>query len=142
MASRRKARVLAVQALYAWDLNPRRLEDLLRFEWLRDNEGAQAFVDAADHARLLIGGVLENVEQIDELLQDHMAHWKMDRVNKVDLAILRLGVYELRYTSDVPREVVLDESVGIARDLSGDDSFRFVNGILDSISEHAGGSSR
>lgn len=78
----------------------------------------------------LVEGVAAHVAQIDELLAEHARGWSTERMPPVDLAVLRVGVYELLWAADVPDAVAIDEAVGIAKELSTDDSPRFVNGVL------------
>jgi transcription antitermination protein NusB len=72
-------------------------------------------------------------ESIDELLSEHAQGWTIERMPPVDLAVLRVGVWELLWATDVPDPVAIDEAVGIAKELSTDDSPRFVNGVLGRI---------
>ncbi len=86
-----------------------------------------------DYTVTLIEGVTAHRRQIDELLSEHAQGWTLDRMPVVDLAILRVGIYELLWAHDVPDPVAIDEAVGLAKDLSTDDSPRFVNGVLGRI---------
>jgi N utilization substance protein B len=74
-----------------------------------------------------------NRARIDELLAEHAEGWSLPRMPPVDLAVLRMGLYELLWANDVPDPVVIDEAVELAKDLSTDDSPRFVNGVLGRI---------
>lgn len=86
-----------------------------------------------DYTIALIEGVTAHRERIDELLSEHAQGWTLDRMPPVDLAVLRVGLYELLWASDVPDPVAIDEAVGLAKELSTDDSPRFVNGVLGRI---------
>jgi N utilization substance protein B len=79
---------------------------------------------------MLLEGVAAHRERIDELLTEHAEGWTLDRMPFVDVAILRLGVYELLWATDVPDPVAIDEAVQLASSLSTDDSPRYVNGVL------------
>jgi transcription antitermination protein NusB len=130
MASRRKARIYAMQALFSWDVSGQPLEELLEFEWLDtrpDLDETLAF------SRLLIRGTIEELKDVDAAIQNHLEHWKIERLAKVDLAILRLSAYALLYQRDIPASVTIDEAVELARDYGSDESYRFVNGVLDAI---------
>ena len=83
-----------------------------------------------DYATTLIEGVVAHRQRIDELLTEHAEGWTLDRMPFVDVAVLRLGVYELLWAQDVPDPVAIDEAVQLAKSLSTDDSPRFVNGVL------------
>ena len=74
--------------------------------------------------------IVEKLPEIDELLEKYSKGWKLSRMNKVDLTILRLGVYEMKYDEDIPERVAINEAVELAKKFGGDESSRFVNGIL------------
>lgn len=133
MASRRKARILAVQALYAWDLAGHSLPELLSFTWLDEEKKQHYDAGILDFARLMIAGTIEQIDRIDAIIKKHLEHWTFERLRKVDLAILRVGCYSLLYQKDIPAGISIDEAIEIAKEYGSDDSYRFVNGILDSI---------
>ena len=74
--------------------------------------------------------VLEHLEEIDSLINTHSSAWKTSRMNKVDLTILRLAVYEMKWDEDIPEKVAVNEAVELAKRFSGDEGPAFVNGIL------------
>jgi len=133
VASRRKARILAVQALYAWDMTHNPLEDLLSFSWLDPEKLSQYETDVLAFSRLLIAGTIERIEEIDALIKQNLEHWTFDRLRKVDLAILRVGCYSILYQKDIPAGISIDEAIEIAKEYGSDESYRFVNGVLDAI---------
>ena len=73
-------------------------------------------------------------EEIDEMLNEHVTGWKTSRMNKVDLSILRLAVYEMKYDEDVPVGVAINEAVELAKKYSGDEGPAFINGVLARLS--------
>lgn len=75
-------------------------------------------------------GVVSHIKEIDKLLNDVSKGWKTSRMNKVDLTILRLAVYEMRWDEDVPDGVAINEAVELAKKFGGDGSSSFVNGVL------------
>ena len=75
-------------------------------------------------------GILEHLEEIDEILTQTSSGWKLNRMGKVDLTILRLAVYELRFDEDIPDKVAINEAVEIAKKFGGDESPGFINGVL------------
>jgi N utilization substance protein B len=83
-----------------------------------------------DYTIELVEGVQGNRSRIDEILAEYAEGWSVDRMPDVDRAVLRLGVYELLWRSDVPDAVAIDEAVELAKTLSTDESPRFVNGVL------------
>jgi N utilization substance protein B len=137
MASRRKGRILAFQALYSWDAagTPRTIppEGLLEFSWLGPEKQEALDQGTAQFSRLLVTGTLENITSVDDMIRRHLKNWDFSRLNRVDLAVLRMSTYTLMYQSDVPASIVIDEAIGISKEFGTDDSFRFINGVLDSI---------
>src|SRR5690606_14166040 len=128
MISRRKARILAVQALYEWDLTRKDLDSLLEFRWYERKEG---LVDEdLLFSRLLVQGTIKNMERIDALLTRHSKNWELSRFSRVDLSILRMSAYSLIYHEEIPASVTIDEAVEIAREFGNDESYRFINGVL------------
>jgi N utilization substance protein B len=134
MASRRKGRILAFQALYSYDAAPSAaLEELLGFSWLEADKQAALDDATAAFSRLLIRGTIENLPAVDDMIRSHLKNWDFSRLNRVDLALLRMSAYTLMYQSDVAPSIVIDEAIGISREYGTDDSYRFINGVLDSI---------
>jgi len=140
MASRRKGRILAFQALYSWDAHYGRTGDtsipegLLDFSWtLKTAEEPAPLSELTAFARLLFTGTIENIADIDSIIQKHLENWDLSRLNRVDLAVLRMSVYTLMFQTDMPPTIVIDEAIGISKEFGTDDSYRFVNGVLDSI---------
>ena len=126
--SRRQVRRRAVEMLYE---AVQRDTDAVTL--LADRVGATEVDPIADYTISLVEGVTGRKPQIDELLAEHAQGWTLERMPKVDLAVLRVGVYELLWAEDVPDPVAIDEAVGLAKELSTDDSPRFVNGVLGRI---------
>ena len=133
MGSRRKARIIAVQSLYAWEMASTPVDELLRFQWLDDERRESLDEATLTFSRLLVAGTIENVDGVDQAIERQLEHWDIDRLRRVDLAVLRMSVYSLFYQNDIPPNVVIDEAIDIARLYSIDDSYRFVNGVLDGI---------
>lgn len=105
----------------------------MAFPW--DNGVYEGTVSPEDlvFPRMIIHGVLENLPAIDEEISRHLDHWDIHRLARVDLAILRMATYCLLHTADIPRQVTIDEAVELAKELGAEGSYRFVNGVLDSI---------
>ena len=133
MGGRRRGRIIAVQSLYRHDLAGAGLDELFDFSWI-DSERAVALADeTVAFARLLIQGTLENLPAVDAAVRRHLEHWDFSRLQRVDLALLRVSVYCLLFQPDIPASVTIDEAVDIARAFGGADSWRFVNGVLDAV---------
>jgi len=133
VASRRKGRILAFQALYCWESAHLPADELMMFSWLEGDKRAALDEGIAGFSRLLIAGTIENIKAIDEMIKKHLQNWDISRLNRVDLAILRMSVYTLMYQNEIAPSIVIDEAIGISKEFGTDDSFRFVNGVLDSI---------
>ena len=126
--SRRQARRRAVEMLYE---AAQRDTDAVTL--LADRVGSTEVEPIGDYTVTLVEGVTARRERIDELLAEHAHGWTLERMPPVDLAVLRVGVWELLWPADVPDPVAIDEAVGLAKELSTDDSPRFVNGVLGRI---------
>ncbi|HEX6331938.1 MAG TPA: transcription antitermination factor NusB [Actinomycetota bacterium] len=126
MTSRREARRQAIDVLFQADVTHRDPRAVLA-EWLEAGERLSGF------ARELVEGVAANREDIDELLASHAEHWTVDRMATLDRNILRVACFELLHRPDVPPGVAVNEAVETAKELSTEDSGRFVNGVLGRI---------
>jgi len=123
---RRKARELAVQAVYSWQLSQNSVTDI-ETNFLTDNS-ARRF-DIA-YFQQLLHGVTANVSSIDDAISPHVDR-PLDDVDHVEKAILRVAIYELNDCLDVPYKVVINEAIELAKSFAADDSHKFVNGVLD-----------
>ena len=133
MASRRKGRILAFQALYSWESSRIPPDELMLFPWLEAEKRKTLDEGIACFSRLLIAGTIENIKAVDGMIKKHLQNWDFSRLSRVDLAILRMSVYTLMYQNDIAPSIVIDEAIGISKEFGSDDSFRFVNGVLDSV---------
>ncbi len=132
--ARRKGRILAFQALYSWDMGNMDLDNLLSFSWVEEEKLAKMGDDVLTFSRLLISGTIEHLEQVDNSIKSNLSeNWDFDRLSKVDLAILRLGAYQILFQTDIHPSIVIDEAIDISKEFGADDSFKFINAILDSI---------
>lgn len=141
MASRRKARILAFQALYAWDAwdaSGVPQGELLSFSWLSEESAAAADEELKAFAGLMVAGTLERLPEVDDLIKRHLEHWAFERLKKVDLAILRVSVYSLLAQRDIPAQITIDEAIEIAKEYGAEDSYRFINGVLDAVWKELG----
>jgi len=133
MRKRTAGRILAVQALYQWDLRGahflQELPDFLR--------GSSEDAGVIAQAEELFHGCAVHREEIDATLGASAEHYDLARMAAVDRAILRLGAYELLHRPDVPPKVAIDEAIRIAQKFSTAESGAFVNGILDRVMTRA-----
>ncbi|XDD49573.1 transcription antitermination factor NusB [Leptospira sp. WS92.C1] len=129
MSARRTSREIAVMALYQLELTGPPLKEVLKFKWY-DKKIIQ---EERDFAISIVNGVVKNQEQIDTLIKKYSKNWDFSRISVVNKAILRLSVYALLYSWEVPKNVTIDEAVELTKEFESEESARFVNGILDSI---------
>lgn len=145
--SRRKSRILAFQAVYSWDLSKESIDDILSFSWLQkdseikdgvEKEFSESEKEEQTFASFIIKGTIDHVDEIDELIKNHLSSsWSMERLNKVTLSILRISIYEMLYQQGSVPKIVIDEAINIAKDYGPDDSFKFINAVLDNINRDA-----
>lgn len=95
--------------------------------------------EAFEHARALVEGAAGHREEIDTLIRSQADNWRLERMPAVDRNILRLAVYELLHQPDVPKLVVLDEAIELAKKYGSEHSSRFINGLLDGLLKQRGG---
>jgi transcription antitermination protein NusB len=136
---RRDGRVAALQFLYAWSLNqPKNLAEDLR-----------AFFDNCEQPREhysfgeeLIHGVIEHIGEIDGQIKLLAQNWEFERIAKIDLAILRIAIFEMKFRKDIPPVVSINEAIDLSKEYSNADAKRFINGILDRLKGQLGRDSR
>ena len=109
------------------------LDDFLKLEWVSDETKGRMDEESDAFTRLLISGTIENCAEIDEVIKKHLINWEFERLNKVDLAILRISVYSLLYQKDIHPTIIIDEAVDISKEFGTDDSYKFVNAVLDNV---------
>ena len=124
---RRTAREKALQALFQIDVSQADPSEAIDHV-LEGEEGDE-------YLTLLVTGVLENKEEIDSLIKQYLEKWKLERLATVDRNLLRQGVYELKYSKEVPANVVIDEAIEIAKIFGDDNSSRFINGVLSKVKD-------
>jgi N utilization substance protein B len=131
VSARSKARKQALDLLYETDVRGTNLVDTLN---ARDipAEGPDAR-PIREYTRELVGGVSDNRRKIDELITTYAQGWDMDRLPAVDRNILRLGIYEILWSTNVPTSVAIDEALDLARELSSDESSKYIHGVLGRI---------
>jgi len=129
---RRRGRILAFQALFAWDAGSLSPDDLLRFPWA-ERTSKEVHDEDLLFSQLLFLGTVEHINKIDTLITKNLENWDFNRLKLVDKAILRLSTYSLLFQQDTDPRIVINEAVTIARTYGTDDSFKFVNAVLDSI---------
>ena len=125
-AARRKARILALQAVYSWQLSGNAIADIEQ-QMLIENDVTKIDVE---YFKDLASGVAVNYKLLDESVSPHLTR-PFDDLDMVERAILRLSSYELKFREDVPYKVAINEGIELAKIFGAEDSHKFVNGVLD-----------
>ncbi|MES2573276.1 MAG: transcription antitermination factor NusB [Verrucomicrobiota bacterium] len=135
MGKRREGREAAIQFLYQLDLNRENPTELYSAFWsLRTGPGHES-VSSKTRAftEQIVAGVTAHIEEIDGHIKKSVANYDLHRIAPVDRNILRLAIYEMLFCTDVPPVVSINEAIEIAKKFGGEESGRFVNGILDRV---------
>ncbi|WP_309399627.1 transcription antitermination factor NusB [Cerasicoccus maritimus] len=127
-SARRQNRVAAMQFLYMCESNnPQNLDSALRL-FFENQEKERDFYSFGEE---LAVEAWENHEEVDGVIREYAHNWSFDRIAKVDLAILRLAIFELKYRLDIPPIVTINEAIDLTKEFSDPEARRFINGILD-----------
>lgn len=128
---RRASRETAMKLLYQLEIQKEDREIQI------NNAFEENDIPEADKEYILdvINGVFNNVSYIDSIVEKHSKGWKISRISRVDLSILRLSIYEIIFRDDIPYSVSINEAVELAKRYSGEDSGSFINGILSKVSK-------
>lgn len=138
-AQRRDGRTAAMQYLFSWSLNkPDDLANDLKlfFEHQEQPRDHYAFGEEVIH------GTIEHLEEIDGHIRSLAHNWEFERIAKIDLAILRMAIYEMLFRKDIPPVVSINEAIDLSKQFSNADAKRFINGILDRVKDHLGRDAR
>jgi len=138
MSNRHLSRTIAMQTLYEWDFNEKKAQDLTDNIKINAREFAPDFDDEG-FARSIVEGVKKNIDQIDRLITKYAPEWPLDQITIVDRNVLRIGIYELKFSADIPPKVAINEAIELAKGFGGESSGKFVNGVLGAIFRDAGG---
>ncbi len=146
MGTRRRAREFALQILYQLDAQAELAdEQAIALFWRNfaasaEAEGAQPadLGEIQPFAEKLVRGVRQHLAELDAQIQSASKNWRLERMARVDRNLLRLALYELKYVSDVPAKVAINEAIEIAKRFGTHESSAFVNGILDRCREELG----
>lgn len=127
-AARRKARGLAVQAIYSWQISQNHVSDIEQ-QMLLDNDVSKIDVE---YFKEIIRGVAAHAKELDTALTPYTER-PYEEVDQIEKAIMRLSAYELKFRMDVPHKVVINEGIELAKKFGADDSHKFINGVLDRV---------
>jgi transcription antitermination protein NusB len=134
MGARSTAREAALQMLFALEASGAEADRVIADYWLETPGDAEdrAYADA------IVRGVAGELAETDARVRAASKNWRIERMTRVDRAVLRLGAYELVHRHEVPRAVILDEAVEIAKRYGTEESGAFVNGVLDRVADDCG----
>ncbi|MBT2618150.1 MULTISPECIES: transcription antitermination factor NusB [Bacillaceae] len=127
---RREAREKSLQALYQIDITNSNAE-----------EAMESVLDGAptdNYFKKLVMGITENREQIDGMIRDNLENWTLERLANIDRNLLRIAVYEMVHSEDVPVSVAMNEAIEIAKKFGDDQSSSFVNAVLSKVKVKSG----
>ncbi len=135
---RHEARKIALQVLFEWSFNSLDTEEILKrnldtsLEVLGHTRGEKKKPNK-ELALFLVKGVTENLDTLDKIIETAAPEWPVDQVAKIDLEILRIAIFELYIARSVPPKVSIDEAVELAKEFGGENSSKFVNGVLGTV---------
>lgn len=135
MGARHSGREAALQMLFQLEASGVSPDQAIELFW-RTNEDADP--EGKAYADAIVRGVADNLEGIDKRVVAASQNWRLERMSRVDRNLLRLGTWELMCRTDIPRAVILDEAVELAKSFGTDESSGFVNGVLDRIASDVG----
>ena len=136
--SRREARRHAFRLIFLLPFSGSEVEELAKvkaayYEFLSEEE-SRPKGQGAEYIDRVFWGVFERLEEIDRVIETFLRDWTADRIHKVDLALMRLAIYEMLCEKDVPDAAAINEAVELAKDYGADESPAFINGVLSNIS--------
>lgn len=127
--NRHLSRTIAMQTLYEWDMRQQ-----LDIEQIMARNIAEFQEDAdADFIKTVVEGVIKDAKTIDEKIVKAAPEWPIDQISPIDKAILRVAIYELLYSEEVPPKVAINEAVELAKLFGGENSSKFINGVLGTL---------
>ena len=136
MASNRHlGRIIALQTLYEQEFRLAAGDEAFDLDEVmqRNIERYKSMVDDTEFVKRLVHGVAEREKELDDQLQPVAPEWPIDQIARMDRAVLHIGLYELLHDKDVPPKVVINEAVELAKAFGGDNSSKFVNGVLGTL---------
>jgi N utilization substance protein B len=139
-ASRRQARIVALQTLYEVDSTSHPVEEVLERNLTESLSEGNGVVQALDpdvcaFATKLIQGVLANADELDEIIVRSAPNWPIDQMSRIDKGILRLAIFEILFDNKVPLKAAINEAVELGKRFGSDSSSRFINGVLGTVAD-------
>ena len=130
--SRKKARDNAFKCVYELEFGMNENIDKILENCYEENNNKP---DEKEYIERVVKGIKANLEEIDGIILSQLKNWSMERIAKIDLAILRLAIYEIKYIEDIPVKVSANEAVELAKTYGNNDSKSFVNGVIAKVIE-------
>lgn len=132
MSNRHLARTVAMQSLFEWDFRGKQSRDLASIT-KKNLDGLAPGLPDQKFVLDLVGGIKDNLAEIDRALTAYAPEWPLEQITVVDRNVLRIGIYELTIEPDIPPKVGINEAIELAKTFGGAASGKFVNGVLGSI---------
>lgn len=131
MSNRHLARAIALQSLYEWDFHG--CVGDVHGIIVRNLEEFAPKLDEKEFAQKLVKGIAEHRDDIDATITRFAPDWPLPKITVVDRNVLRIGTYELKYDTDIPSKVAINEAIELAKTFGGESSGKFVNGVLGAV---------
>lgn len=132
--NRKRSRETALELIFQMMINKESSEDTIE-NFIENTDYDISELDL-DYIKLILKGIDSNKEKLDMEIEKYMVNWKLQRISKIDHAILRIGCYEILLLKDVPYKVAINEALELTRKYSDEKSISFINGILDNINKN------
>jgi len=134
MASRHLSRSVAMQSLYEWDFHGKVDTELEKITEKNIEEFGKG-LESYDFIWAIVNGVKENLDVIDKIIEKTAPEWPINQINILDRNVLRIGIFELLYENkdEVPPKVAINESIELAKNFGGENSRKFINGVLGTV---------
>jgi len=146
MISRHLARIISLQSLYEWDFNgaqSRNIEEIIENNTAKFIDGKNDINKAKEGVKFIVNlvkGVIDKQNKIDPIIEGCAPDWPLDQITTIDRNVLRLGIYELMFVDykETPPRVAINEAIELAKTFGGENSGRFVNGVLGTVYKELG----
>lgn len=132
MSTRHLARTIVLQTLFEWDFNQQQADVQALLNAQKKEFGGEDF-DDHDFSNDLLAKIIEKLPILDGLITQYAPEWPLDQITYIDRNVLRLGIYELKFSTDIPPKVAINEAIELAKAYGGDSSGKFINGVLGTI---------
>ncbi|MFA6304562.1 MAG: transcription antitermination factor NusB [Patescibacteria group bacterium] len=131
MSNRHLARTLVLQSLFQWDFNGQK-ENIVELLENNKQEFAPDF-DDQDFSDNLLGNIVTKIDELNALIGKYAPEWPLEQITVIDRNVLRIGIFELKFSRDIPPKVAINEAIELAKKYGGESSGKFVNGVLGSV---------